>query len=811
MNSMLKAITLTDFRSIRGTITVPLDAPIVLVHGQNGAGKTSLLSGIELALTSSVPSLQRVDPDYIQHLVHKDVKTSRVHLITSGLDTGRDESDIRVTSKGVEGAPLLTPDNARFYSERCFLAQSSLGRLLELYQDKDTRKSDSPLTRFVKDLLGLDHLDSVIDGLYDAGDVRRFRSAVPLYGETKENIPVVEKQITQLRSQLKTLDDGVAALLALNQERLASLSNNLPTILPDSSNSSGGNGDVEELELRRLTTIRREISIVAQQWNEIEKGQPAEVRATAESSSAAANEALQKWRKTTGVELERVLQRLVPMFPSLPPISSSGPAPAHAAALTAIRAELERCGSILDKDAQDEKNEEQLVQDVARAKARSEALENQISGLAEEAGQLAEVLSGILPHVHTDDCPVCGRDFTQVSETPLQAYISSRIAALTESAGLLQALTRERTSTLTALTTAERNLGVIRGRRLEQKNRDELRTRQALLQETQNSLASVGPAVAAGQLLLSASASASRALSDLSALDQRGNAIRESANRFAKDLGLNPLASSESLQNALTRFETHVANVVNGLTTRQSIRREIAATDTEAVVTGRNRQTIFDELQSCEARLHRLNVAKDRADALIKDARELSKRAGDTRSYIVRSVFNDSLNKIWRDLFVRLAPEEPFVPAFAVPEINGGPVEAVLETLYRSGGKGGNPRAMLSAGNLNTAALTLFFALHLSVAPTLPWLVIDDPVQSMDEVHIAQFAALLRTLAKTSLKRQIIIAVHEKPLFDYLALELSPAFQNDRLITIELSRNADGRTLMNYQPHVWQPDTAIAA
>ena len=56
----------------------------------------------------------------------------------------------------------------------------------------------------------------------------------------------------------------------------------------------------------------------------------------------------------------------------------------------------------------------------------------------------------------------------------------------------------------------------------------------------------------------------------------------------------------------------------------------------------------------------------------------------------------------------------------------------------------------------------------------------NDPVQSMDEVHIAQFAALLRTLSKQH-GRQVIIAVHEKPLFDYLALELSPAFQDDRL------------------------------
>ena len=182
----------------------------------------------------------------------------------------------------------------------------------------------------------------------------------------------------------------------------------------------------------------------------------------------------------------------------------------------------------------------------------------------------------------------------------------------------------------------------------------------------------------------------------------------------------------------------------------------------------------------------------------------------ETKSSIVRRVFDESLNKVWRDLFVRLAPDEPFVPAFALPNLGSGPAEVMLETIYWSGGKGGNPRAMLSSANLNTAALTFFLALHLSVKPTLPWLVIDDPVQSMDEVHISQFAALLRTLSKQH-KRQLIISVHEKPLFDYLKLELSPAFPNDRLITVEIARTMSGETLMEWEPQNWTPDPAIAA
>jgi DNA repair protein SbcC/Rad50 len=209
------------------------------------------------------------------------------------------------------------------------------------------------------------------------------------------------------------------------------------------------------------------------------------------------------------------------------------------------------------------------------------------------------------------------------------------------------------------------------------------------------------------------------------------------------------------------------------------------------------------------ASLERLRFCKAEAERRIEVARELARRARALRTAKVREVFNDELNSVWRDLFIRLAPDEPFVPAFALPETTTGQVEAILETHYRSGGKGGNPRAMLSTGNLNTAALTLFLALHLSVRPVLPWLVLDDPVQSMDDVHIAQLAALLRTLKQT--RRQVIIAVHDRQLFEYLALELSPAFNGDRLITIELGRGADGKTTAPWDLKTFEPDRAIAA
>lgn len=53
----LKTLVIENFRSVRGKIVVPLDAQVVLVHGSNGMGKTSVFSAIELALTGKIAHL----------------------------------------------------------------------------------------------------------------------------------------------------------------------------------------------------------------------------------------------------------------------------------------------------------------------------------------------------------------------------------------------------------------------------------------------------------------------------------------------------------------------------------------------------------------------------------------------------------------------------------------------------------------------------------------------------------------------------------------------------------------------------------
>lgn len=336
-----------------------------------------------------------------------------------------------------------------------------------------------------------------------------------------------------------------------------------------------------------------------------------------------------------------------------------------------------------------------------------------------------------------------------------------------------------------------------------------LKARAADLREVASQLAEAIPNFQDGDRLRGAVASAAQALLAVQNADQSTVALENSLDDLARRVGVTPSAEM-SLTTLLAAVRQTIEAREKALTERQNARRTASETVAALVAAQRSRADLETKIRNATAKLNSIKAKKVEADAVIEVAKELVRQTREARGRVVRRVFNDELNAVWRDLFVRLAPDEPFIPAFAIPEGATGDIEAVLETHHRRGGKGGNPRAMLSAGNLNTAALTLFLALHLSVEAKLPWLVIDDPVQSMDEVHIAQFAALLRTLAK-QMQRQVIIAVHERSLFDYLALELSPAFDGDRLNVIELGRNAIGITTSRWDPKLYVADRAIAA
>lgn len=809
MTPRITSLTATDFRSLRGTVTVPMDSPVVLIHGRNGAGKTSLLTAMELGLTGGLASLARLDPQLRDHLVHKEAasKKASVSIGIHGLGVDVPAGNFEIQGRNVTGKAALDPVFTKHFSERCYLAQSTLSRLLELYEDKAA--DGTALSRFVKEVLGLDALDALIDGLYDSGDVRRLRGNAVRFWDMREELPSVDAELDRLASELAAAEDQGAQLRLAAQERLEP---HWPEIAGHTAQAMLDllKEQSEEAEQQRMTQLRRELNDILTQEQTAASPVAADQRVANETAAGAADSALRDWLDASGQRLTVLFGKLGTYFADLPSPIKNRPEYARAHAHRAVVAELERCKQVLARDQAAQGQLASIQTDRSGLTTRLGQIDQQIAQHSREAGLLAQALSSLLPHVHTDECPVCSRDFGEVSPSPLLGHLTSRIASLTQSAGLLAALSQERAATEKAVAIRDREIEAAQVQLLTAEAREEIGRRLEDLLESLDTLVALEAEATEGENLFVQAASTAQALASVRARDHQSAAIRASASRYATALSIEPIGANEPLHVALQRFLGEVSARLDRLTAKESARRDGEASLRELLLKQQGIAGIKTRQTERKEERRRLNAAKEAGEGAMAQARDLLKIAQVERARIVGQVFNDSLNAAWRDLFVRLAPDEPFIPAFVLPKATRGDIEAKLETLYRDGSRGGNPRAMLSAGNLNTAALTLFLALHLSVKPHLPWLIIDDPVQSMDEVHISQFAALLRTLSKQH-GRQVIIAVHEKPLFDYLCLELSPAFAGDRLITVELGRTANGDSIASCAVRDWKQDLAIAA
>lgn len=796
----LEAIQITDFRSVGGTISLPLNAPVVLIHGTNGAGKSTVLSAIELALTGAVSSVKDADRP---HLIHEGANEAHISLKTSA--SGR---RLRVADGEVVGEPLLEAPDRRFFLERCYLQQRLLGRLLEIYEKSDGR-AESHLTRFVRELLGLDELDALLDGTLAVTHKNRFRTFLPEY-------VALEAHRDRAREELQALADRMDAARHAEhtaRARLAEVLDELGAPLPTDGDhdalaawlaTSDDGEDLVEMTRQRAELIAARRRLKATDA-EADGARLVELRRQAADTRAA----VAAWRESDGTALAAVLAELRPRFPTLPDGAAETPATACTIALEQVEVTLARLVTVVDADQRARDTVAAVDAELAAATERLATIDARLR-TPESMGatlELAQALAALMPHLDGDDCPVCGRPFHEASDTPLIDHLAARVSALGEQAEHLQALTRARVEALGDVQRLQARREEAITPLLDDERRARTEREVTELRNARQRLITLRSSADRGTELIRAMTEAEHAAASAEEGSRTLADVVDLADATAAALGYDttadPAVTLTALANALeTRMTALQAAQRSRLLARQHL-DEL-----------RRRMDEHQDLRKAHEHAQGSLAAADEAIRLVDGRRErlwrgLVADAERARTRIVREVFNDALNRVWRDLFVRLAPEERFVPKFRIPDTGRHRVVAQLVTENRDGEEAGSPGAMLSAGNLNTAALTLFLALHLSVEARLPWLLLDDPVQSMDEVHIQQFAALLRTLSKRH-DRRVIIAVHERALFDYLSLELSPAEPDDRLITIELARSYDGATVARPSPLGYVEDRALA-
>lgn len=145
-----------------------------------------------------------------------------------------------------------------------------------------------------------------------------------------------------------------------------------------------------------------------------------------------------------------------------------------------------------------------------------------------------------------------------------------------------------------------------------------------------------------------------------------------------------------------------------------------------------------------------------------------------------------ALAPILARIYSRIDPHPSFREVELVSEMRKG--HGWLETRISDeafGVHGDAPQVVLSSSQLNALALSVFLSLNLGIAdPPLDSVLLDDPLQSLDEVNLLGVVDLLR---RYKAKRQLVISTHDRRFAGLLQRKLRATEPDEPIALVSLS------------------------
>jgi DNA repair exonuclease SbcCD ATPase subunit len=201
---------------------------------------------------------------------------------------------------------------------------------------------------------------------------------------------------------------------------------------------------------------------------------------------------------------------------------------------------------------------------------------------------------------------------------------------------------------------------------------------------------------------------------------------------------------------------------------RRNTSEQIARSSSEVESTQSELERVDRELAETKGRLER---AKTLDDAAHVAAERIIKRA------------LERLEPSFAEVYDRLSPHPTFTELRAAQDFFYGKSRIVPEVYDPVHKVAGNPTLLFSEGQLNVVALSYFLGLALNAgAGSLPFIVLDDPLQTMDVLGVLGFADLCRRLRE---ERQIIVTTHDRRFASLLARKLAPREEHTRTLLHE--------------------------
>lgn len=183
------------------------------------------------------------------------------------------------------------------------------------------------------------------------------------------------------------------------------------------------------------------------------------------------------------------------------------------------------------------------------------------------------------------------------------------------------------------------------------------------------------------------------------------------------------------------------------------------------------------KLQRDEGELAARTVTGDRAQKIIEALRDAALRLVTERVKEIEPVLSDMYSRIDVHPAFRIV-------RFLASVVRGRGQLATVVSDPLFGIESDEPGSVLSSSQLNALAVCLFLSLNLGIAqPPLDAAILDDPLQSLDDINLLGLVDLLR---QTKDRRQLCVSTHDARFGSLLARKLRPRSSQQRTLVIEL-------------------------
>lgn len=778
----LKSVTIEGFRQYGDTVSVPLDADVVLLYAPNGYGKTSLMSAIEFAATGRVSDLVRYSKDYPDCLVRRPGyhrATAQVEVVnadgTTSLRRATVESDGSISHESLD-ADALSTSLAHGY-----LSQERLRWLLEPREGQNGSESAS-LATVLQKMLGLDALENLNEGLKASANIASLKNSVSSLAVAASSVDTANAEVRRLDARAAEISNSIAEIDQQADEAVAGMDGAALTSEELAESLAEIRVAVDRANSIRDSLVQLDETVVS--LHELEE-QDAALRAKAkelrEKSADAAD-------RVEGVAISLGLGSN-----EWNALEGWGRADAlREAVANAYHSAVHRTERL--SETRTRLKAVQAQQGVARAAL--EGLNAEIAtDIASKQEKLVLALQTCLDVVDSDMCPVCGRDYSDLGAGSLGDHLRQEITDAN-----LQGMELRRTLDKRAELVAELEQCRESGERLSSVLSElgdpgipDTTTRlRGLLDEAEE----------LGVLALQARSATDEADKASRHLQRTREAIAEQSRLKSEAEALiceggGRLPESSSLADRIDDLVSVLSQQAETISGQIATATRISALRGQREELSAQLRELKEQADEARSTLLNLEAKMTKARAVQSMLKEVRLRCQTEKSKLLDQVIDQGLNALWADIFKRLVVGERFVPTVLETQLRRSQLEIQIQALLGEDCSM-SLGAALSSGNLNTCALSLFMAVNLLARPAMPVMLLDDPVRSMDEVHVANFASLLRTVCRDS-KRQVVVAVHDRSLLNFLRLELSPSSPEESLLLIELESSTSGEATPKWE------------